>query len=103
MLQTKMNVNSVSRNGAHAMPSGPIVCRMMSLRTKSTTASARFWAPAGTSCPLLADQKKPSTMITASHSSRTTLLMAKTPLVPKRLGQLMRWLIGGNSIAREPI
>ena len=29
MLQTKMKLNSVSRNGVQPQPSGPIVCRMM--------------------------------------------------------------------------
>ena len=32
------------------MPSGPIVCMMISLRTKSTLDSAMFWMPRGTIC-----------------------------------------------------
>ena len=49
MLQTKMNVNSVSRNGVQPRPSGPIVCRMISSSTKSTVDSATFCTPVGTS------------------------------------------------------
>ena len=49
MLHTKTKVNTVTRNGRKRMPSGPIPCRITSLRTKSMTASATFCTPFGTS------------------------------------------------------
>ena len=58
MLLKKMNRNSAVRNGRNAMPSGPMVCRMMPSTMKSTMASATFWTPVGTSAFLLAAQKK---------------------------------------------
>ena len=45
MLQTKMKLNIVSRNGVQHRPSSPIVSRMMPLRTKSIVDSATFCAP----------------------------------------------------------
>ena len=47
-LSTKMNENSISMNGVHARPSGPIVWRMMPSWMKSTAISATFCTPVGT-------------------------------------------------------
>jgi hypothetical protein len=81
MFVTRTKKNMVTRNGVHARPAGPMVCRMMSLRTNSMPISTTLWTPVGTSRPEAArrpaTQNSTKTMRAPSHMRRTTLFTSK--------------------------
>ena len=99
MLQVRMKVNSVMRNGVihrDLSPSGPIVWRTIPSSTKSTADSATFWMPVGTRAFLRPPSHiTPMAISVENHIRTTTLLMPRGPT-----GHSTTWEMGGNSNPR---
>ena len=100
MLQAKMNVNSVSRNGREAQALGAHRLQDDLSSTKSTADSATFWAPVGTSFCRGRRRR------TAEHDEHRDphqeddLVDARRRRRRRVSGHSTRWLIGGNSNPR---
>ena len=82
-----------------AGPSGPIVCMMMPSWTKSTTDSATFCTPVGTSCwrRLAGEEEDGEDDGDREPHQEHDLVHREGAAARNRSGHSMTWLTGGNS------
>ena len=102
MLVKRMKKNSDVRNGTQLRPSRPMVCMTTPSRMKSTLDSTRFCTPVGTRAwrrpPMM---NRLSVHTRANRKMSVILLTAKGESSKRNAGHSTRWLMGGNSSAKD--